>query len=280
MLKSDSGFLAECQMLITERVNGYVDGGTGESYLYQDIQQHNPNMKARSRNFRTSGIVLCIEKDWFKKLAVKRMVSDELREVFGHEYSILPQDIGSAATNISVRDGDGKEWRGGCVAVFDETYGSLRLTEKLFIEFNHILERLAVAAKTDASQEAKSFLHIITKIQKTVSGFSFHNPFALGPEVELHRGYVQVFKKDSRVCYRESGSITVEVEIIQPTIMDGELRYQVRTPQRMGQPPLIRWVSESSVEPSADADGWEYAWWNRETETYENPPDDDDESEI
>ncbi len=280
LLKGNNGFLAECQMLITERVGGYFDGRTGDFHSYQELQQRNPNMKARSRNFRTSGIVLCIEKDWFKKLAVKRMISDVLREVFGHEYSILPQDIGSAATNISIRDGDGRVWRGGCVAVFDETYGSLRLTEKLYIEFNHILERLAVAAKTDASQETKSFLHIITQIQDAVSEFSFSNPFVVNPEVELYRGYVQVFTKDSRVCYRESGSIAVDVEIIQPTIMDGELRYQVRTPQRMGQPPLLRWVSESSIEPSADADAWEYAWWNRETETYENPPDEDDESEF
>ena len=124
----------------------------------------------------------------------------------------------------------------------------------------------------------ESFLHTVTKIQEAVSGFSPSNPFAVSTEFELHRGYVQVFTKGSRVCYRESGSIAVDVEIIQPTIMDGELRYQVRAPQRMGQPPLLRWVSESSVEPSADADAWKYAWWNRETETYENPPEDDDES--
>ena len=66
---------------------------------------------------------------------------DRLREVFSHEYSVLPQDIGSAATNITVRDGDGNVWRGGCVAIFDQTYGSLRLTENLYINFDHILER-------------------------------------------------------------------------------------------------------------------------------------------
>lgn len=273
LIRGNNGFLAECQMLITERVDGYYDGRTGEFHSYQELQQRNPNMKARSRNFRTSGVVLCIEEDWFKKSAVKRMISDRLLEVFGHEYSILPQDVGSGATNISVRSTDGSVWRGGCIAVFDETYGSLRLTEKLYIEFNHILERLALATEMDVSPETKSFLSIVKKIKETISGFSASNPL-LGPEDESPRGYEQIFTEGSRVCYRESGTIATDVEIIQPTIMNGELMYQVKTPQRPGQRPTLRWISASSIEPSADSDVWEYAWWNRETETYENPPDD------
>ena len=36
--------------------------------------------------------------------------------------------------------------------------------------------------------------------------------------------------------------------------------------------PAKRWVAATAIEPSADADAWEYAWWNRQTETYEDPP--------
>ena len=111
LCRSDSGFLAESQMLITERVEGYIDRH-GEYQSYKELQQRNPNMKARSRNFRTSGVVLCIEADWFKRGNTKLQIADRLREVFAHEYSVLPQDIGSAATNITVRDGDGNVWRG------------------------------------------------------------------------------------------------------------------------------------------------------------------------
>ena len=62
------------------------------------------------------------------------------------EYSVSPQDIGSAASNIAVRTLDRGGIRGGCIAVFDETYGSLRLTEQLYLEFEHVLERLFIAA--------------------------------------------------------------------------------------------------------------------------------------
>ena len=276
LCRSDSGFLAESQMLITERVEGYIDRH-GEYQSYKELQQRNPNMKARSRNFRTSGVVLCIEADWFKRGNARLQIADRLREVFSHEYSVLPQDIGSAATNITVRDGDGNVWRGGCVAMFDQTYGSLRLTENLYINFDHILERLALAVRSDDdSDEIES---IIEQIRSETTAFSASNPFDVGAGNECFTGYEQVFAKGSIVCYRESGAIATDVEIIQPTIMNGDLTYQVKAPSpKPGGSPIRRWVSASFVEPSADADAWEYAWWNRQTEIYENPPDDDDES--
>ncbi len=85
--KGESGFLAECLMQITEKVEGYVDEH-GRVYLYKDLQEQNPNMRARMRNFRTSGIVLCMEKDWFKKGPLKRVFVDRPREVFIREYSV------------------------------------------------------------------------------------------------------------------------------------------------------------------------------------------------
>lgn len=272
LLRGEGTFLAECQMLITERVNGYFEGGNGKFNSYQDLQKRNPSMKARLRNFRTSGVVLCIDKDWFKRGMTKQIISDRLREVFSHEYSVLPQDIGSGATRIAVRDSDGNVWRGGCIAVFDETYGSLRLTEKLYIEFDHILERLAKAfAAEDGTGELKN---AVDRIRREVSELIPANPFSLA-EVgdQHHRGHLQVFAKGSIVCYRESGQIAVDVEVIEPTIMDGELRYRVQVPPLRGQTPLKRWILASKVEPSADADAWEYASWNCETEVYESPPD-------
>ena len=41
----------------------------------ENSQQQDPNMKARMRNFRTSGVVLCIDKDWFRKYEAKHLVS-------------------------------------------------------------------------------------------------------------------------------------------------------------------------------------------------------------
>ena len=280
LVKGENGFLAECQMLITERVDGYLDVRAGEFRSYRDLRQHNPHMKPRMRNFRTSGIVLCIDKAWFKQEAVKRQVSDRLRDVFVHQYSVLPHDVGSSATNISVRDSAGKLWRGGCVAVFDQTYGSLRLTEKLYLDFDDILKRLEVAAGAESAQESDSFQSTVLSIREEFSGFSSMNPFAVDTSHDFPKGHEQVFAQGSRVCFRERGFIGTEVEIIQPTIMDGKLMYQVQAQQRRGQSTMKRWIPASAVEPSAEADTWEYAWWNRETETYEAPSDDAEASTL
>ena len=270
LLRSENGFLAECRMQITECVEGFVDGAG--QHLYQDLRARNPAMRDRVRYFRTSGVVLCIGQDWFKKESVKTLFSDKLREVFMHEYSVLPQDVGSAATNIWVRTPDGSGWRGAYIAVFDQTYGSLRITERLYVKFTHILDRLSVAAKADPEQELIEL--IIDRIREEFSGFSVVPIPPEGISEELPEGYDLVFTKGSKVCLREQGQVAVDVEIIQPTIMDGRLMYQVKVPPKPRSPQMRRWVSASLLEPYGDTSSWEYASWNRQTEEYEDPPDD------
>ena len=274
--KGEKGFLAECEMQITERVEGFVDQRTGEFHSYQHLQQHNPNLRARSRNFRTSGVVLCVHHNWFKDSIVKRAFADRLREVFVREYSVSPQDIGSASSNISVRTPDGGGVRGGCIAVFDETYGSLRLTERLYLEFDHVLERLSAAATVEEEgPDDNTFKSLVARVREELSMFSAGGSPEIGIE-DVPTGYEQVFKTNSRVCYRQVGQLVVDVEIIRPTLgipgAEGQLMYQVKCPPRPGQRPALRWIPASAVEPSGDADSWDYAWWNRETESYEDPP--------
>ena len=274
VLIGKSGFLAECNMQITERVEGYVDGRTGEFHSYQHLQQRDPNMCARSRNFRTSGVVLHIDHKWFKDAIVKRTFVEGLREVFVREYSISPQDIGSAASNISVRTLDkGGIW-GGCIAVFDETYGSLRLTERLYLEFEHVLKRLSAAVKTESDGSDPS---CATRVLDELSTFTSEGtPTDIDIQADTPTGYEQVFTKGSRVCYQRAGQMAVDVEIMQPTLMEGKLMYQVKVPHGVGQQPGLRWIDASKLEPSGEADAWDFAWWNRETQQYEDRPDNEE----
>ncbi len=269
LLRGATGFLAECRMLITERVEGYTDSRTGEFYSYQDLQQKNPSMKSRSRNFRTSGVLLRIDEDWFKQRNTRHQFADILREVFIHEYSVSPQDIGSVATNVSVMDGNGRRWRGGCIAVFDETYGSLRFTERLYLAFDRILNRLAKAV-----QGQNDLVSIVAQVRQKVDDFIPASAFAVDIE-DPPMGYEQVFKPGSRVCYRQTGAIAEDVEIIRATIMGGVLIYQVKAYTPPWEPPRRRWIPASNVEPSAESDAWEIGWWNVATEEFEDFPNED-----
>lgn len=267
LLRSDSGLLAECQMQITERVDGYIDGA-GREQKYQELRQRNPNLRPRTRNFRTSGVVLCINRPWFRDNLARRAVSDSLREIFVREYSVLPQDVGSSATKVSLRGVDGFGPPGCCVVVFDEIYGSLRLTERLYLDFRLILDRLSVAAESGMdSLQAAEFASLVGRIRDEFSGFV--DGIGSATLEAAPAGHVQVFAKGSLVAARERGQMAEDVEIIQPTLMNGQLFYQVKTPPQTGKPPMRRWISASSIEPSAGQ--WNYAWWNQATEEYEDP---------
>ena len=267
LLKGDQGFLAETQMQITQRVEGYVDGRSGKFHDYKELQKLNPNLRAQSRNFRTTGVVLCLDHDWFKTTDAKRSFAAKLREVFVREYSVASQDVGAAWSNISVGGGIA----GGRVVVFDETYGSLRLTERLFEEFDHLLDRVVVAARADEDQQLEKLAGDVKDEFRTFTGDTLQQELRNAPT-----GYMQVFEPGSTVCYRKAGAMAVDVEILQPTVMDGELMYQVKVQQKLGQSPSKRWVASSTVEPSAKTDDWSYGWWNLETQEYEEPTDGED----
>ena len=262
-----NGFLAECQMQITERVEGYVDGG-GARHSYNELQQRDPNLRVRSRNFRTTGVVLCLDRHWFKKGALRRAFVERLRDVFVREYSISPQDVGTAWANVSVLRPDGAGVHGGCVAVFDETYGSLRLTERLYTGFDHMMDRMIAGVRSDISGDAKGegdVSNVVPRVQEEVSSFAG----SVLPSIlaDVPTGYDQVFAVGSVVCCRESGTMAEDVEIIQPTILRDELMYQVKFQPKKHQAPVKRWVPAHQIEPSANTDAWSYAWWNRETQS-------------
>ena len=266
-LKGDHGFLTESAMLITQKVEGYNQDG--KYFAYTDLQKNDPNLRAQSRNFRTTGVVLCIDQPWFKA-ADKRSFVTKLRDVFVREYSVTGQDVGASWSNISVQRWEGGGVPSGCVAIFDETYGSLRLTERIFWEFGHLMDRLVAGAHADEDEELEELSACVKSELAEFAADSLQQELASAP-----KGYEQVFKPGSTVCYRKAGAMAVDVVIIQPTIDDGQLRYQVKIQQKPWQSPVKHWISASAVEPSANTADWSYGWWNRETEEYEEPPEDD-----
>jgi hypothetical protein len=89
--------------------------------------------------------------------------------------------------------------------------------------------------------------------------------------------HIHVFAPESRVSYRETGKMGSEVEIIRPTVMNGKLMYQVKCPSRLSTSVLTnasikQWVAAEYLEPTAGDGEWDQAWWNSESEEYEDPP--------
>ena len=228
-------------------------------------------------------MILCIDKDWFNRGETKKLIADKLHEIFAHEYSLLMHDIGSTSTNVSVRDEEGNVRRAGCIALFDNTYGSLRFTERLFTQFDHIIDRLVAAAESEAD-ENPAFLAAVKRLQEDIGDFS---PATAGDRLmqDIPDGYELLFAPQSRVMYRPPGeTLPSEITIVRAALIpdvsaDGNaedvLMYQVELPSTAGRAPSRRHIRAEFVEASADESAWESSWWNRATQEYEDPPDEE-----
>ena len=96
--------------------------------------------------------------------------------MFAHRCSLSPRDIGSTWTNISLVDGDGQQRGRRCLAIFDQTYGSLRFTEQLYVEFDSILDQVLRAVTVDSESEA-DMVKVVERILEVVAGFESASPF-------------------------------------------------------------------------------------------------------
>ena len=83
-----------------------------------------------------------------------RQVATALRDLTVREYSILPQDIHSAATNIALVTGGQRKAVSDIIVVYDATYGSLRLTEPVFEELDVLIGRLERSSELSPNEDS------------------------------------------------------------------------------------------------------------------------------
>jgi DEAD/DEAH box helicase domain-containing protein len=270
---SEKGFLAECQLQITERVEGFQD--RGERKLYRDLQASDPNMKSKTRDFRTTGVVLRVAEPWFVQKGVKEQVAEVLRMLLMREYSISVSDVDSCATNIAiVKDGQ----RGAVVdaiVLYDATNGSLRLTEPAYIKLDHILTRLMAAVSM--TPEGADLLppEIIEALNGWFQALSLDGgdvaEFLNKQSAQGKPGWLQVYKPGSLVCRRGAQGLLQEIEILEPEIMTGDGLPKLYYRYRLG-------CAGKAMTPAdmieATGDDWSYVYWNPATGEYLDTVDD------
>ena len=251
-------------MEITERVVGFRDAANNV-HEYAKLRESKPSMKSRSRRFRTTGVLFQIEVEDRLPGGLKSAIRHLLVDFAAREYSIAPQDIGSASTNISVQDGSGTQKRSDCIAVFDQTYGSLRLTERLFTDFDRLLGRIHKALDSvdqDALEDATEALHVL---QRFSGGLSEQTSLSTELDsLDEDEVWMQVYSTGSVVGWRDKGPMHTEVVIREPAYdRSGQFGYRVECRQRPGTSPMTRWVSNGFLDPIGD--DWSYQYWNPDT---------------
>ena len=265
---SSSGLLAEAQVQVNESVEGYSIGNTQNSY--KDLQATNPRMRRKQRNFRTTGVIVQIEDDWFANPSVRREVADGLRDLLARDRSIAPQDIDSVSTNISLISGGASPARvTNAVVIYDSVYGGLRLTENLFDEFNQYVELLVTGAGLSRGNGIVS-IETAESLAEWAEGLSdfdglIHASALVEPPSDGN--WMQVFKPGSLVGVFIAGNV-VDREIVGLEYRDffnsgsPVLYYSYYDPRNNG----TSYTPGDGIQPIGH--DWEWVWWNPDTGEY------------
>jgi DEAD/DEAH box helicase domain-containing protein len=267
-------FMAECQMAVTEKVEGYTEASSGhETYhAYHDLQAHNPSMRPRSREFRTTGVILHFNSPLFRKAALRRAFAECLRDLFCHEYSILARDVSVAVTGISIATPSGDRVRDCSIAIYDETYGSLRLTERIFTDFGRLLDRLQSAASAGIElwrpEEVTPDINAVVGWLRSFLDRTHPTSAENSPNViPAPEGLLRVFMPGSVVLFHESPLVATDVEIIAPAFLhNGEFGYRVRAQNpSVLSGPVRRLIPASHLSAPPDGDA-RYCLWDPNTD--------------
>jgi len=274
LMSNATGLLAEVYVQVNESVEGYRIGSTTK--LYRDLRASNPAMSRKQRDFRTTGVVLRIEEDWFRgsleaQRLVREHISEGLRDLLSSEFGIAPYDIDSAASNIALMTTTGPVRLTDAIVVYDAVYGSLRLTEPLYDAFSLYLGRLGRGASLAGDEEA-IVNHTIARQLRTwadslaPAGSFVHN------HVDVPEGWRLVYKRGSIVGIYMNG-VLFEREVLKPALVelpgaDPALYYMYSAPEGGS-----RYVPHDQIEPTGQ--DWSWELWNAETQEFQDIEDDD-----
>lgn len=270
--RGSSGLIAEIEAQVNESVEGYRIGN--KQYLYRDLRAKNPNMKREPRFFRTTGIALKIEEDWFSDRGVRAEVVNGLYDLLCRDKSISPRDIDTEYRNVLIRQASVAQRASDTIVIYDSVYGGIRLTESLFDNIDNYLKQLNRAVEI-AGDDAIVSRHILRHLEDWVHSLT-SNDAGLSLQAIVPEGWLQVYKPGSLVGLNIFSGI-VEREIIRPVYSDpfglGEkqLNYICKDPsQRVvaGTSEIRSTISHEAAVPSGN--DWELVLWNPETDEYQN----------
>jgi DEAD/DEAH box helicase domain-containing protein len=137
---SSSGFVAEVEIQVSERVTGFTEqrGSAKEQFLYGPTSPH--HTRPLNRFFQTTGVCWSTP----SKACCSEAFAYLIREAFGVTCALQERDLGVGMFHAKHSPLGPDVCQGICV--YDLTYGSLRLTEKLAEEFEHVLRTAASIA--------------------------------------------------------------------------------------------------------------------------------------
>ncbi len=148
LFKSDVGFIAESEMMISERVTGFIEQ-RGPVKIAHEYGPSSPFYRRElNRYFDTTGVSW-----WFPvEHTNSAAATQRILEAFCFKFGVQQRDLGMGPFHARISPIGIEKCRGMCI--FDATPGSLRLTERLADSFGVILEEAILFARQQKDSSA------------------------------------------------------------------------------------------------------------------------------
>ncbi len=242
LFRSQTSFLAEADLQVSERVTGFKEkrGNTEQTHNYDTGSPY--CQQPLQRLIRTSGVC------WYfpSTFAVSEALAESILAAFCNQYGIQSREIGVGRFHSSQSPLGNGSVNGICL--FDNANGSLRLTERLAENFQTVL---ALAADTERKQGNEGLVkqletfavlaQALTAVQPSGHQTSAASATATFGQSE---SLVPVVATGEKAIYTDSNG-SQEVTVLGTYYTPKGLHYHLDHPQ-----PTVRWtVPVDCVEP-------------------------------
>lgn len=236
--RSDTGFVAEAEMQVSERVLGFTERRGGAA---PEIFKYGPNspyhQRPIDRFFQTTGVC------WFfpDKVLLSDAVAQAVLEAFCLRCSVQERDLGVGTFHAQETPLGSTPRQGMCI--YDAADGSLRLTQRLADRFEEVVETAITVAAGDATREVsaatlQALLDELRRLERVAT------QAASGAAAQAEGDWAVVVAPGSTAFYISADGM-VEVEVVACRYTPQGLLYEL-APQEPG----TKWlVKAASVQP-------------------------------
>lgn len=161
LFESDSGFVAETTMQVSERLLGFVErrGGTRTEHTYGPGSPY--EQRPLTRFFETTGVCWYIGRSSRDPLEIGQFI---LRAFCSH-FGIQERDLGFGVFTAKLSPAGREQIQGLCI--YDATQGSLRLTQRLAEEFQRLIElSLELAESSEELQSSGRSDNVLRELKR------------------------------------------------------------------------------------------------------------------
>ena len=232
------GFLAEAEMQVSERITGFKEkrGKTETTHTYAPGSSF--SQQPLTRFIRTTGVC------WFfpQTQLVSDTIASSILQAFCEECGIQPRDLGVGRFHSQTGPNGVSPVNGVCI--FDNSNGSLRLTERLAANF-HAMVAAAVMMETARGNSGlvDALEQLLAQVDSAATVTPNTLPFPTNdqPASTTPDGWMRIIAPGSKAILTTTSG-TQEVTVLDHFYTPSGLQYHLEHPS-----PTVRWMVQADA---------------------------------